>query len=119
MVTIRTIAANASDIDRRLLMDHSVPGRKAFTLPESDVPAQPQPDSALLRDGVELPEISQLDVIRYFSVLSQLNFSIDTNFYPLGSCTMKYNPKINGELANLPTFTRCNPTKRCKVRFDC
>ena len=85
-----TISANAGDIDRRLLMDRSVSGRKAFTLPESDVPAQDLPSSSFLRDDVELPEISQLEVIRYFSVLSQLNFSIDTNFYPLGSCTMKY-----------------------------
>jgi glycine dehydrogenase subunit 2 len=104
-----TISTNAGDIDRRLLMDRSVTGRKAFTLPESDVPAQALPDSAMLRDDIELPEVSQLEVIRYFSVLSQLNFSIDTNFYPLGSCTMKYNPKINDELANLPGLADIHP----------
>ena len=104
-----TITTTAGDIDRRLLMDRSVAGRKAFTLPESDVPAQKLPDSSLLRDDVELPEVSQLEVIRYFSVLSQLNFSIDTNFYPLGSCTMKYNPKINDELANLPGLADIHP----------
>ncbi|MDA1279005.1 MAG: aminomethyl-transferring glycine dehydrogenase subunit GcvPB [Chloroflexi bacterium] len=104
-----TIVANPGDIDRRLLMDRSVPGRRAFTLPESDVPAQEMPDSSLLRDDLELPEVSQLDVIRYFSVLSQLNFSIDTNFYPLGSCTMKYNPKINDELASLPGLADIHP----------
>ncbi len=104
-----TITTNAGDLDRRLLMDRSVTGRKAFTVPESDVPAQELPDSSLLRDDVELPEVSQLDVIRYFSVLSQLNFSIDTNFYPLGSCTMKYNPKINDELANLPGLAEIHP----------
>ncbi len=104
-----TISAGAGDIDRRLLMDRSVPGRVAFTVPDSDVPFQKLPDSTYLRDDVELPEVSQLEVIRYFSVLSQLNFSIDTNFYPLGSCTMKYNPKINDELANLPGLADIHP----------
>ena len=104
-----TITTNAGGIDRRLLMDRSVPGRKAFTIPESDVPTQDLPDSSLLREDVELPEVSQLEVVRYFSVLSQLNFSIDTNFYPLGSCTMKYNPKINDELANLPGLADIHP----------
>lgn len=104
-----TIGTGVGETDRRLLMDRSVPGRKAFSLPESDVPAQELPDSSLLRDDIELPEVSQLDVIRYFSVLSQLNFSIDTNFYPLGSCTMKYNPKINDELASLPGLADIHP----------
>ena len=104
-----TIGTGVGEIDRRLLMDRSVPGRKAFTLPESDVPTQELPDASLLRDDIELPEVSQLDVIRYFSVLSQLNFSIDTNFYPLGSCTMKYNPKINDELASLPGLADIHP----------
>jgi len=104
-----TISINAGGVDRRLLMDRSVTGRKAFTLPASDVPTQNLPDSSLLRDDVELPEVSQLEVIRYFSVLSQLNFSIDTNFYPLGSCTMKYNPKINDELSNLPGLANIHP----------
>jgi glycine dehydrogenase subunit 2 len=108
-MTISTIAAGAGDIDRRLLMDRSVRGRVAFTVPASDVPFQKLPDNSLLRDEVELPEVSQLEVIRYFSVLSQLNFSIDTNFYPLGSCTMKYNPKINDELASLPGLANIHP----------
>ena len=104
-----TIGTGVGEIDRRLLMDRSVAGRRAFTLPEPDVPVQDMPDSSLLRDDIELPEVSQLEVIRYFSVLSQLNFSIDTNFYPLGSCTMKYNPKINDELANLPGLADIHP----------
>ncbi|MDP6665827.1 MAG: aminomethyl-transferring glycine dehydrogenase subunit GcvPB [Dehalococcoidia bacterium] len=104
-----TLGVGAGEIDRRLLMDRSMPGRRAFTLPESDVPEQDMPESLLLRKDLELPEISQLEVIRYFSMLSQLNFSIDTNFYPLGSCTMKYNPKINDELANLPGLADIHP----------
>ena len=90
-------------------MDRSVTGRKAFSLPESDVPFQEMPDRAQMRDDLELPEVSQLEVIRYFSILSQRNFSIDTNFYPLGSCTMKYNPKINDELSNIPGLADLHP----------
>ena len=90
-------------------MDRSVAGRKAFSLPESDVPFQEMPDRSHMRDDLELPEVSQLEVIRYFSILSQRNFSIDTNFYPLGSCTMKYNPKINDELSNLPGLRDLHP----------
>ena len=108
-MTIGPDIERAGDIDRRLLMDRSVAGRRAFTLPESDVPVQELPDASLPRDDIELPEVSQLEVIRYFSLLSQLNFSIDTNFYPLGSCTMKYNPKINDELANLPGLADIHP----------
>ena len=104
-----SITTGANEVDRRLLMDRSVSGRRAFTLPDSDVPAQDLPDESFLRNDIELPEVSQLEVIRYFSVLSQLNFSIDTNFYPLGSCTMKYNPKINDELSSLPGLADIHP----------
>lgn len=100
-----------NDLDRRLLMDRSVPGRAAITMPPSDVPAQPMPDAEMLRDDLPLPEVSQLEVIRYFSLLSQLNFSIDTNFYPLGSCTMKYNPKLNDAMASLPGFANIHPNQ--------
>jgi glycine dehydrogenase subunit 2 len=98
-------------MDRRLLMDRSVAGRRAVALPASDVPEQPLPGAALLRDDLPLPEVSQLEVIRYFSLLSQLNFSIDTNFYPLGSCTMKYNPKLNDAIASLPGFAGIHPNQ--------
>lgn len=92
-------------------MDRSVPGRSAVSVPESDVPQQEMPDNAMLRDELPLPEVSQLEVIRYFTLLSQLNFSIDTNFYPLGSCTMKYNPKLNDEMASLPGFSQIHPNQ--------
>ncbi len=98
-------------MDRRLLMDRSVPGRVALTLPASDVPQQAAPPAAMLRKNLDLPEISQLDMVRYFTNLSRLNFSIDTNFYPLGSCTMKYNPKINDEVASLPGFRDIHPNQ--------
>ncbi len=97
--------------DRRLLMDRSVPGRSAVSMPLSDVPPADLPDASLLRDDLELPEVSQLELVRYFTLLSQLNFSIDTNFYPLGSCTMKYNPKLNDEAAALPGFSQIHPAQ--------
>ena len=93
----------------KLLMERSVPGRAGAVLPESDVPAQPMPDGALLRDDLPLPELSEPEVVQYFTGLSQRNFSIDTHFYPLGSCTMKYNPKINDETAFLPGFAGIHP----------
>ena len=93
----------------KLLLERSVPGRVGTILPDLDVPAQPLPDSTLLRDDLPLPEISEPEVIQYFTGLSQLNFSIDTHFYPLGSCTMKYNPKINDEMAFLPGLAGIHP----------
>ena len=95
--------------DRRLLMDRSVSGRVGVLVPSLDVPEQPMPDSAMLRDDLPLPEVSQGEVVRYFTTLSQMNFSVDTNYYPLGSCTMKYNPKINDEAAQLPGFAGIHP----------
>ncbi|MDP3063682.1 MAG: aminomethyl-transferring glycine dehydrogenase subunit GcvPB, partial [Chloroflexota bacterium] len=95
--------------DTRLLMDRSAPGRRGALLPQSDVPPQPVPDAALLRRDLVLPEVTEVEVVRYFSGLSQLNFSVDTNFYPLGSCTMKYNPKVNDEVASLPGFAYVHP----------
>ncbi len=96
--------------DARLsLMDRSVPGRVGATLPHLDVPLQPLPDSTLIREDLQFPELTEGEVVRYFTRLSQLNFSIDTHFYPLGSCTMKYNPKVHDALANLPGFASLHP----------
>ncbi len=93
----------------RLLMERSVPGRVGAIVPALDVPPQPLPDEALLRSELDLPEVSEPEVVQYFTNLSQLNFSIDTQFYPLGSCTMKYNPKVNDEMAFLPGFANIHP----------
>ncbi len=98
------------DLDRRkLLMDRSKPGRIGTTLPPLDVPLSELPDQAMLRDSLEMPEVSEGEIVRYFSQISQFNFSIDHNFYPLGSCTMKYNPKLNDEIASLPGFAQTHP----------
>ncbi|MCL4561251.1 MAG: aminomethyl-transferring glycine dehydrogenase subunit GcvPB [Chloroflexi bacterium] len=86
----------------------SSPGRAGVRFPEPDVPATPLPEG-LLRKDLPLPELSELDVVRHFTHLSTKNYSIDGGFYPLGSCTMKYNPKINEETARLPGFTMTHP----------
>jgi len=81
-------------------------------LPKLDVPAVPLEElipAELLRQDLKLPEASELDVVRHFTRLSQKNFSVDTHFYPLGSCTMKYNPKINEDIANLDGFAKLHP----------
>jgi glycine cleavage system P protein (glycine dehydrogenase) subunit 2 len=91
-----------------LLCDLSVSGRQGIRYPEPDVPLEPLPQG-LVRSDLPLPELSEVDVIRHYTRLSQLNHSIDTGFYPLGSCTMKYNPKINEETARLPGFAGLHP----------
>ena len=86
----------------------SQPGRKGVTFPKPDVPAYDLP-AGFARESLNLPELSELDVTRHFTHLSQLNYSIDGGFYPLGSCTMKYNPKINEEMARLPGLANAHP----------
>jgi glycine dehydrogenase subunit 2 len=91
-----------------LLCELSAPGRQAVRFPEPDVPKARLPDT-LTRQDLPLPELSEVDVVRHFTRLSQLNYCIDVGMYPLGSCTMKYNPKINEETARLPGFTCSHP----------
>ena len=93
----------------KLLLQRSVPGRVGVVLPGLDVPAQPMPANSLLRNELALPELSEPEVVQYFTGLSLKNFSIDTHFYPLGSCTMKYNPKINDEIAFHAGFAGIHP----------
>lgn len=83
-------------------------GRHGITYPKPDVPKTDVPES-LLRENLPLPELSELDVIRHFMHLSKMNYSVDSGFYPLGSCTMKYNPKVNEEAARLSGFTCTHP----------
>src|SRR5512132_3164653 len=97
----------------KLIFELSAPGRFAYSLPESDVPdsdpAALVPKAHLRETPAELPEVSEVDVIRHSSRLSQMNYGVDTHFSPLGSCTMKYNPKINEDMARLPGFARLHP----------
>ena len=97
----------------KLLFEQSRPGRQAVRLPECDVPQEPieslLPAEALAEDLLPLPELTEVDVVRHFINLSTLNMSVDTHFYPLGSCTMKYNPKRNEVLASLPGLSHLHP----------
>lgn len=90
------------------LCEISVAGRQGVRFPAPDVPVTKLPDG-LIRSDLPMPELSELDVIRHYTRLSQLNYSIDTGYYPLGSCTMKYNPRINEEMARLPGFAAIHP----------
>jgi glycine dehydrogenase subunit 2 len=90
------------------IYDISAPGRRGVLLPDVDVPETPLP-TELLRAELNLPEVGELQVIRHFVNLSQTNYAIDKGFYPLGSCTMKYNPKINEDTARLPGFAHLHP----------
>lgn len=96
-----------------LIFEISSPGRRGFTLPTCDVPEKSItnfiPQNMLRKQEAILPEVSEIDVVRHFTRLSQMNYCVDTNFYPLGSCTMKYNPKVNEESARLEGFTNLHP----------
>jgi glycine dehydrogenase subunit 2 len=90
------------------IYEQSAPGRQGALLPDLDVPAADLPKD-LLRGDVTLPEVSELQVIRHFTNLSRKNYAIDIGFYPLGSCTMKYNPRLNENMARLPGFAHLHP----------
>lgn len=96
----------------KLIFEISRPGRKGYQLPadkfETDGFAA-IPADLLRKEKPELPEVSELDAVRHFTNLSTKNFGVDTGFYPLGSCTMKYNPKINEEVASMPEFAGLHP----------
>jgi glycine dehydrogenase subunit 2 len=94
----------------KLVFEKSVPGRKGLRVSNSDVPTSIhlRPDLLRKRDAA-LPELSELDVVRHFTELSRRNFGVDTNFYPLGSCTMKYNPKVCERIASYPGFAHLHP----------
>ena len=92
----------------QLIYEKSTLGRTGVRIPLSDVPkAGPFPEALRRKDPVAFPEVSELDLVRHFTNLSRRNFSVDTNFYPLGSCTMKYNAKVMEDVAAL--FVDCHP----------
>ena len=91
-----------------LIYEIGSPGRMGVNLPECDVPKVELP-AALMREELALPEVGEVQVVRHFVKLSKLNYSIDQGLYPLGSCTMKYNPKINEDAARLPGFAQLHP----------
>lgn len=94
----------------KLIFEKSKSGRRGVYFPDIDVPISDEVlPKDLLRKELNLPEVSEIDVIRHFVALSRRNYCIDLGFYPLGSCTMKYNPRINEDTARLPGFTDMHP----------
>ena len=93
-----------------LIFELSKKGRTGYSLPVNRFPAaEGLPEGLCRQSAPELPEVSEPDVVRHYTNLSQMNFGVDTGFYPLGSCTMKYNPKINEEIAAMPSFAGLHP----------
>ncbi|MFF2754344.1 aminomethyl-transferring glycine dehydrogenase subunit GcvPB [Psychrobacillus sp. NPDC058041] len=96
-----------------LIFEITKEGRVGYNLPELDVPevdlASLLPQGVLREEEADLPEVSELDIMRHYTALSNRNHGVDTGFYPLGSCTMKYNPKINESVARFPGFANIHP----------
>ena len=96
----------------KLIFEISKEGRHGYTLPENQLSkysVDDLPSSLLREEKAQLPEVSELDVVRHYTNVSNKNFGVETGFYPLGSCTMKYNPKMNDEIAGLPAFSSLHP----------
>jgi len=92
-----------------LIFEMGSPGRRACSLPEADVPPADIPAHLRREKPPRLPEVSEVELVRHFTALSNLNFGVDTGFYPLGSCTMKYNPKVDEAVARLPGLAGIHP----------
>lgn len=97
----------------KVIFELSSEGRKGYRLPNLDVPevelSELLPKNLLREDEIDLPEVSEVDVVRHYTALSNKNYTVDNGFYPLGSCTMKYNPKINEDIATLSGFSKIHP----------
>ena len=102
-----------------LIFERSIENRYAYSLPKLEIEKQDLSnlldDKFIRKEKAELPEISELDLIRHYTELSNKNWGIDTGFYPLGSCTMKYNPKINEQVARLTGFATSHPLQNEKA----
>lgn len=96
-----------------LLFEKGAPGRRAYRFPENDVPETPLdealPEVYRRKEPAPLPELGELEAVRHFVNLSRRNHGVDVGLYPLGSCTMKYNPKVNEEIADMPGFKAIHP----------
>ena len=99
----------------RTIYERSVEGRRAATMPDTAVPETPLeeliPKNLLRERPAELPEVSEPEIVRHYNRISRRNFDLDTGFYPLGSCTMKHNPRLNERVAALPGHARLHPAQ--------
>ncbi len=102
------LGATGLVFNESLLWEKGRKGRTGFSLPRRDVDPSPL-EKGLIRKGPDFPDLSELDAVRHFTRLSQWNFGVDSGMYPLGSCTMKYNPKTNERQASLPGFAAAHP----------
>src|SRR6056297_3512239 len=96
----------------RLIKDYSSPGRKGYSLPPLEIPEVDMGGyikESYFRDELKLPEVSEVDVVRHYTALSELNYGVDSGIYPLGSCTMKYNPKRNEDIARIEGLSQLHP----------
>ncbi len=105
---IKTLGTSGLILNEPLLWEKGRKGRSGFSLPRRDVELSPM-DPALAGEDLDFPDLSEVDVVRHYTRLSTWNFGVDTGMYPLGSCTMKYNPKTNERQASLPGFSRAHP----------
>ena len=106
---MKSLGTSGLVLNEKLLFEHSDPGRRGYSLPPLDVPAAELP-AGMVRDAVAgFPELSEIDVVRHFTRLSTWNYGVDSGLYPLGSCTMKYNPKVNEVAARLPGLAGVHP----------
>jgi len=109
----RTVGTRGLVFNEPLIFEQGSPGRVGYSLPPCDVPEK-KPEALipphLLRGPIPgLPEVSEVDVVRHYTRISQWNYGIDLGFYPLGSCTMKYNPRVNEDVVRLPGFSKAHP----------
>ena len=107
------LGASGLVLNEPLIFEKGAKGRKGYSLPGLDVekvnPQETWPHKFIRRELEGFPEMSEVEVVRHFTRLSQWNYGVDSGFYPLGSCTMKYNPKVNEEMARLPGFAGAHP----------
>ena len=103
------VGTSGLSLNEKLIFEHSDPGRRGYSLPPLDVPEADLPPETIRDEVAGFPELSEVDVVRHFTRLSTWNYGVDSGFYPLGSCTMKYNPKVNEAAARLPGFAWVHP----------
>jgi glycine dehydrogenase subunit 2 len=106
-----------------LIFEKNIPGKRTYLFPECDVPEIKTntviPESLLRSADPALPEVSEIDAVRHFTALSMMNHGVDSGFYPLGSCTMKYNPKVNEDVSKYSGFSRIHPYQSEKTTQGC